>query len=104
MIFEKRGQLTIFVILGIVIVVSIIGYYVYQNGASDRYFSEAAVGEGVSEIEDYMVDCLTYVAESSLLDIMIQGGYYERLKKLTVRKILDFYLIITLKDKNIFLV
>jgi len=75
---DKRGQLTIFIIVGVVIVVGIVAFFIYQGGSEDRYFSQPDVSEGVSEIEEYLGGCFDYVSEVSMHNVMMQGGYYDR--------------------------
>jgi len=67
-----------FVIIGIVVVVAIGGYFFLKNTASDSYFEQQGVKEGVSEIKDFMVDCVNYYTEDSLLLVSVQGGYFDK--------------------------
>jgi hypothetical protein len=75
--FDKKGQLTLFIIAAIVVVVVVVGYFVVTNRTSDSYFQGAGVSEGVDEIKDYMDACLEYVAEDSLVLVSAQGGYFD---------------------------
>jgi hypothetical protein len=66
---SKRGQLTIFVIIAVVVVIAIIGYYLIEVGVG---FGEIAGSEGVY---GSVVDCLDYMGQSAVYVVSYQGGY-----------------------------
>lgn len=75
---EKRGQVTLFIILGIVLVI-IIGLGVYF---SDELFSVVGISQGMSypsevqEIADHVQECADDSAYSAVTALALQGGYY----------------------------
>ena len=77
---KKRGQITIFIIIAIV-VVAIIGTLVYVNtsqaGLSKRFFGSSEIKPTIDVIQSSILDCADTVTEDSLVVIGIQGGYYE---------------------------
>jgi len=78
----KRGQTTLFVIVGIVIIVALVIGIVMRSQLSDILQgvelaqSEAAKSKSL-EIEDYAEGCLEKVSIESLINVLAQGGYYE---------------------------
>lgn len=77
----KKGQLTLFILVAVIIVVGIVGtvFFVSQSGktkATDVYFQEAAVAAQVDVIKVYIEDCIESVTKESLILVAVQGGYY----------------------------
>jgi len=77
----KRGQLTLFILIAVVIVVGIVGtvFFVSQSGKSrttDVYFQEAAVAAQVDAMKVQIEDCIDSVTKESLILVAVQGGYY----------------------------
>jgi len=77
----KRGQLTLFILVAVVIVVGIIGliFFISQadkSKATDAYFQGAAVKSQVDAIRDYVEDCVDAVTKEALIQVAVQGGYY----------------------------
>ncbi|MGK0209429.1 MAG: hypothetical protein ACI83O_000706 [Patescibacteria group bacterium] len=67
---QKRGQLTLFIIAGVIIVISIILFTTLGNDANATYDPQ------VETLKDNVLDCFTSNYERSLEYIGFQGGYY----------------------------
>ena len=78
---QKRGQTTLFVIVGIVIIAAVVIGVVMRAELSDMLQgvelaqSEAAKAKSL-EIEDYATGCLEKVSIEALINVLAQGGYY----------------------------
>jgi hypothetical protein len=75
----KRGQLTLFVIAAIVIVVAISLYFVFSGETTEVVGGGELTGsldEKISVIREDLLDCFTGVYEDSLVDVGAGGGYY----------------------------
>ncbi|MEA3378255.1 MAG: hypothetical protein U9Q69_01310 [Nanoarchaeota archaeon] len=76
----KRGQVTLFIILGIVIV-AVIGLGVFFKGSLEKktvleqYAEKAVVAPEVQEIYDHIYDCIYLVAKDGMAMVGMQGGY-----------------------------
>ena len=69
---NKRGQVTLFVIMAIVIVaVGVIGYFVYQNYQKTKELSATEI----ASVKTYLQETVAYEVDSSLILIGLQGGY-----------------------------
>ena len=75
----KRGQATLFIILGIVLVILVALVFVYQ----DSLFSLVGISQDVSypaeveELRDDLLDCFLDTAETSAFELGYQGGYFD---------------------------
>jgi len=76
MFVEKRGQLTAFVIVGIVIVVGIILVFVLMNASKSPEGSSTNLGE-FSSVGDTIDACIDNVVLEGVYYIGLQGGYYK---------------------------
>jgi len=78
--FNKRGQVTIFVILGIVLV-AVIAFVLYINGGFARFgigeASEVFVGSQVEPSRVVVRDCVERSLVDGILFVSIQGGYFD---------------------------
>jgi hypothetical protein len=74
---KKRGQLTIFIIAGVVIAVVIVGYFFIGSSTKEESFGNAELDSKFLSMRDSFVDCYTSVAVGSLDLIGLQGGYYD---------------------------
>ena len=78
----KKGQITLFVILGIVIL-AVIGLGIYFKGsltqqtAQSQLAEKAIVQPEVQQVYDSIFDCADRTSKESLTLIGLQGGYYE---------------------------
>ena len=71
-----------FVIIGLVVVIAIIGVYFgvssFGDRASRRYFESASVGERVNVFRENIQGCISDLTLNSIYLIGDQGGYYTR--------------------------
>jgi|TARA_B100002003_G_scaffold142270_1_gene131635 hypothetical protein len=79
--FQKKGQITFFIILGIVLVVSFaLIFYLFQN-STDKGESEIQQIQSfelsTSPINSYVESCIESVGEDAILWIGNHGGYFE---------------------------
>tara|TARA_Y100000310_G_scaffold337396_2_gene424370 strand:+ start:962 stop:1744 length:783 start_codon:yes stop_codon:yes gene_type:complete len=77
----KRGQVTLFIIIGILLVI-VIGLFLHYKGTlSDiREFSigtEIVLSQEAQEIYDLVDECMGETTETSFIFLGQQGGYYE---------------------------
>jgi len=68
---KKRGQVTLFVIIAILIVVGIVGLFLYRERAK-----KASVIE-IENVRNYLNERVGHEIDSALLFIGLQGGYSE---------------------------
>ncbi|MDO8623275.1 MAG: hypothetical protein Q7R52_03435 [archaeon] len=68
--YNKRGQLTIFIIIAVIIVALIIGIFIFK----DKIFPQAPSTE-TSEIETTFLSCIKDYASSGIDVLESQGGY-----------------------------
>lgn len=74
---EKRGQVTVFVIIGIVVVAAV-GIALYlSRGPSDGVSEEVSLPLEVRDIYSYISSCVERTANEALQVIGMQGGYIE---------------------------
>jgi len=73
---KKGGQVTIFVIVAIVVVIAIAGFYFLDTS----FFSQPIVGSGV--VRDSIVECLDFTSKNALYVVAYQGGYNDRPEKI----------------------
>jgi len=84
--FMKKGQVTVFIIVGLLIVgiVGGVGYSIkVQKDAelSEEYFSSIDIKPQVNNIQSSILNCMDKVSRDGLEEIGIQGGYYDKPKK-----------------------
>ena len=78
---SKKGQVTIFVIIGIVILFAFAGFlYITKTVAKDELTTEgepiiASVPQNFKPIQEYTENCLAQIGERGLLLLGQQGGY-----------------------------
>ena len=79
----KKGQVSIFVILAILIVVGF-GIFLLLRGESQKkelnreYFEQQGLQPSIKNIQDFILDCQEEVSREGLKRIGIQGGYHKR--------------------------
>lgn len=76
----KRGQITIFFILGLIIVagISVIFMYrqtVFETIGLEKLVGEEALPQQVEAVKDYAEECAKSTAEKGLILLGMQGGY-----------------------------
>ena len=69
---KKRGQLTLFIIVAVVLVVGIAGYFVVK----DVFLNRPIPGSEV--VRASMEDCLVFTSKNALYFVAYQGGYNTR--------------------------
>lgn len=69
---EKKGQLTIFVIIAILVVFVIVGYFFIR----DDSLKESYVSDEIRPVYDVVLDCARGVSEESIVVIGESGGYF----------------------------
>jgi hypothetical protein len=77
---HKRGQLTIMIIVGIVIIIGILAFFILKgehdtNVLTDDYFEGTQIKSKVNAIRDHVDDCMSSVTKEALIVIAFQGGY-----------------------------
>jgi hypothetical protein len=76
----KRGQFTLFIILGIfiILIIGISYYYINNTSSSGASLSgEISVAPEAQEYYDEIDSCLEEIVETSIVDLGMQGGYYD---------------------------
>ncbi len=71
---SKHAQVTIFIIIALVIVGAVAGYYVIQN-IQEVPFESLSFNEQTDVIETSIIDCFNEIYEESLDYVGLQGGY-----------------------------
>ena len=69
--FQKRGQLTIFIIIAIIIVSSVIIFYSLRSGIITEIFSPE-----VGRVNSFVQDCIEEEAIETIYQIGEKGGYF----------------------------
>lgn len=69
---SKRGQLTIFIIIAILIVGCILGFFVYRN-----YISNPVVSSVAKPVYDYYISCIEQSTLEAVSILESKGGYIE---------------------------
>jgi hypothetical protein len=82
----KRGQVTIFIIIAIFIVVAVISliFLVKTKSSSEldkEFFSQANIKPSLQNIQSFILDCLDETSKDALDVIGVQGGYYTKPEK-----------------------
>ena len=78
---KKRGQITIFVILAILVVGIILAFIFIRTSAEKEelgreYFQQQGLKPSLNNIQDFIIDCHEETSTQALIRIGIQGGYY----------------------------
>ncbi len=72
---RKRGQITTFIILGIV-VLAVVAFFIYMTGVTTKASLERAVPPDVVPIQTFVDQCVAKTAEYAVVDVSAQGGDY----------------------------
>ena len=78
---NKRGQVTVLIILAIVVVLGISLFFIFKGSSGEKgrqYFEEQGLTPSVNNIQDFIKDCLETNAKDALIDVGIRGGYFTR--------------------------
>jgi len=87
---QKRGQLTIFIILAIVIVVVVVLFVVLRNNVGPVE-SEDNVPEGARPVYNFIKNCVEETTKKAFLDNAQYGGYFVLPQKITTDGIPYYY-------------
>lgn len=75
---RKRGQITIFIIIGLIILLSAaVVMYFYQQRVTAPIKKTVAVPEDVKQIYDYVTECTSQISKEGLIMMGTQGGFIE---------------------------
>ena len=76
MIMDKRGQATVFIIIGIVIVVIVALYIVgTQTKIIPPLLGGGSAQDQMNDVDNHITECLEDVGEDYIVQIALQGGY-----------------------------
>ncbi|MCC7574767.1 hypothetical protein KO361_04205 [Candidatus Woesearchaeota archaeon] len=74
----KRAQITIFVILGILLVVGLVLFLsLRKTDSSVDFTGQADLNAVLANINSYSTNCFDNVVDKSVKDVLLQGGYYD---------------------------
>jgi hypothetical protein len=76
----KKGQVTVFIIIGILII-GIVGgiiWFTKEDRGDVDYFNQADIKPLLNNIESSILDCSEIVSKDALTVIGVQGGYYNK--------------------------
>ncbi|MBN1175400.1 hypothetical protein JXA48_02030 [Candidatus Woesearchaeota archaeon] len=78
MVCGKKGQITLFVIIGIIILL-VAGVFIYTgNRVNGSDFVDSILdGRNDRSLEGYVQSCMSTVGKDAVMQITLQGGYYE---------------------------
>src|SRR3989344_8560770 len=76
---SKSSQVTLFIILG-VIIIALAGGYFFAGG---NISLKESIHPDVAPIHDFVSSCLEYSARESIIAAGLSGGYYPRSEKAT---------------------
>ena len=78
---QKRGQVTVFIIVGIIILAVFIFLFMLGTGSLksgfDREFQKAVIPEQLSPVKTYIDDCLELKSRTVINTLSSRGGYLE---------------------------
>ena len=76
---EKRGQITVLIMIGIVIIAALVIIFSLRNyvfkKAVEKDEREQILGEAIKPIKIYLDDCIKDLANNAIERISLQGGY-----------------------------
>ena len=82
---QKRGQVTILIILAVVVAVGVIIFLSLNQESSSNninsIFSKLGLQVEANQVESSILDCMKIIAEDASAVIGIQGGYYNQPEK-----------------------
>lgn len=73
----KRGQATVFIILGLIIAIILILVFVFKDQISTELQQTQLVTEETQDVYDYVEDCIDSIALNTLYQISSQGGFHQ---------------------------
>lgn len=100
---EKKGQVTVFIILGIIIVALGAGFFVIRSTLSKDALPAAEIQH--NRVQLFVESCLKQVGTEGLTLIGAQGGYYQLLNRdilfTAFTPIIDIYVNATVEELNV---
>lgn len=72
----KRGQVTVFIIIALVVFVGVVGFFIFKNINQEDNFENRNFNDQTEIITNSVLDCFTEVSRESLDEVGLQGGYY----------------------------
>jgi hypothetical protein len=77
---NKRGQLTLFIIVAIVIVTATLFYFFFLPAGSinEQFISGKGLKSDISNTRENLFDCIDSTAKDATIVIGLQGGHYRR--------------------------
>ena len=73
----RKGQVTVFIVIALIIVGGITGYFVIKNISQGPAFEELGFNEKVGVVKEAVDTCFELVYKDSLDFVGAQGGYYQ---------------------------
>src|SRR3989344_422089 len=94
---QKRGQIAIWFIVGIIILTTVILGFVFKDNILDflrdkQLISSLAIPKEVEPVNNFVLDCVKKTADESLATIGLSGGYYGITTSSNQREIPYYYL------------
>jgi hypothetical protein len=86
---QKRGQVTIFIIIAILIVAGIVGFYLIKNKTSSL---NPSIPKDIQPVYNFVQDCLEQTGENALIRIGEQGGYFLIFDEPSIEGRIPYYL------------
>lgn len=77
MVVSKRGQITVFIILGILLAAVIIASGYYAGTFTTRGIGEQEVPSDIRSVTGFVESCLEKSTIDGMYDVFSKGGYYE---------------------------
>jgi len=101
---QKRGQVTTFVIIAIIVVaVVLLGVFLWPQ-ISERFMSEERASEVLASksdsLRDAVEDCVKLVSEDFFHDMGLQGGYYDTTGLDNLYYADNFFTVVMFKNSN----
>jgi len=72
----KRGQVSVFIIIALVVVAGVVGFFIFKNINQENNFENKDFNDQTEIITNSVLDCFTEVCKESLDKVGLQGGYY----------------------------
>ena len=83
---NKKGQVTLFIIIAILIIVAALVYFIFSSDSSLKIGKISS-----NEVYVYVQNCLESISEGSVLEVGQGGGYFERPEFSTSNGITYYY-------------
>ncbi|MBU1204452.1 MAG: hypothetical protein KKE93_00915 [Nanoarchaeota archaeon] len=74
---KKRGQVTVFVIAGILILLVFLLFFYIRNEIMPKFTPEVVVPQEIAPLKSYVEDCIYNIGEDAVIRLGMQSGYVE---------------------------